>query len=266
MIGKKHFLPVLLQIMPSTHCFTHRYCQVIISLKIKFFVRYCIVFTDPEQIHSKTWLLHAATGNPSEDNVAWEAIKGEFQICKSLLPGHLIFIIVCLQPNILTIPCTIAVKPFRHTSSTRTAFAVRLCWLILHHCKGSKPASLHAVKLLSTCPCFRWKGLDRVCNIGTGGVRRKAKDKGKISAIWSDEMKMSRSSSLKCRRMKGTGAQFGVLVCLHFRIKLQRMVKKENSFYFILSEDRMQTAGFIFTSHLDSISVPCKYIFRNYFS
>lgn len=28
----------------------------------------------------------------------------------------------------------------------------------------------------------------------------------------------------------------------------------------------MQTAGFVFTSHLDSTNVSCEYIFRNYFS
>lgn len=91
---KKHFLSVLLHITPSTHQFTHGYCQVIISLKIKFFVRHCIVFTDPEQIHSKTHLLYTVPGNPSQDKVVWKASKGGSQICKALLPGHLIFIIV----------------------------------------------------------------------------------------------------------------------------------------------------------------------------
>lgn len=44
------------------------------------------------------------------------------------------------------------------------------------------------------------------------------------------------------------------------------VAEEENSFLLILSEDRMQTAGFVFTSHLDSTNVSCEYIFRNYFS
>lgn len=263
---KKHFLSVLLQITPPAHWFTHRYCRVTASLKMKFFLRHCIAFTDPEQIHSKTRVLYTAPGNTSQDKALGPAREGESQICKALLPGHLTFLTVCLRANALTISFTTAAKAFRRVPSARAAFAVQLRRLMLQRGRGSRPAWPHAAEPLPARPCFRRKGVARVWSIGTGGGGRQAKDKGEASAIWSAEMKTSKSSSSKRMRMKGTGTHFGGVVCLLFRIILQRMVKKENFFCFFFFDDRMQTAAFVFTSHLDSINVPCDYTFRTCFS
>lgn len=230
---KNQFLSVLLQITAPTHWYTHRYCKVIISLKMKFFVRYFIVLTDPEQIHSQTRVHYTAPGNSSQDKFVWKVSKSEPQICKALLPEHLN---ICLQVHVLPICRTVAVKSDTcppHVQPLPSSFAAA---------KALNP-SLHAAQALSTRPCCRWKGWDRVWSIGTGGGRRKAKDKGEICAIWSAEMKMSKSSSLKCTRIKGTGAPFGVLVCLLFRTKLQRTGGKKNppfaSFY-LRTECRQQ--------------------------
>lgn len=117
---KKHFLSVLLQITPPAHCFTHRYCRVMASLKMKFFVRHCIAFTDPEQIHSKARVLYTTPGNTSQDKALRPASEGESQICKALLPGHLTFITVCSRANVLMISFTAAAKALRRVPSARS--------------------------------------------------------------------------------------------------------------------------------------------------